>query len=278
MNITLIDKSRTLLDVYSNIWKMPSVKQILLNIINPVDTVRYTEFAYFLKFIKMNGLKQMSILDISSPFIMSYILASQNKVIKTDVNLEENKNINGNVGLSFMLEDATQLSFKDNTFDLVYSISVIEHIYKNYIHAINEMIRVVKTDGYIYLTFPVSMNSLEEWTHTNIYSHQYKENNKTFFQYRFGEKDMYNILAQLYGAEVIDVSIYWEKKNGQYDKTMEQIKKQLKNKYLNVLKSSFVNFVGGFTLLENKPSNFKDPRSFGNVSIILRKKSDTGGM
>ena len=272
MNITFIDKSRSLLKVYTNIWKMSSMKQILLNIINPVDTVRYTEFTYLLKFIKMNGLKQMNILDISSPFMMSYILASQNKVIKTDINLDEKKKIDGNERLSFMLEDATQLSFKTNTFDLVYSISVIEHIYKNYIHAINEMIRVVKPGGYIYLTFPVSTEHVEEWIDDNIYSHQYKENNKTFFQYRFNEEDINEILKQLSNVEIIDMSIYWERKNGQYDKTMATIKKKLKNKYLNIMKDSLINFIGGFTLLENNPGDFKDAKLFGNMSIFLKKK------
>lgn len=257
---------------------MSGLKKILSQIINPIDNVRYTEFTYLIKFIKINDLKQMNILDISSPFIMSYILSSQNKVTKTDINIKERENINENINLNFKIENATQLTYKDNTFDLVYSISVIEHIYEKYIHAINEMIRVVKSGGYVYLTFPVSGKHVEEWIDDNIYSHQYKENNKTFFQYRFNEEDINKILKQLSNVEIIDMSIYWERKNGQYDKTMEQIKKQLKNKNLNFLKNSFVNFVGGFTLLENKPSNFKYPRLFGNITIVIRKKSDSGGM
>ncbi|MCX9014281.1 MAG: hypothetical protein OIN89_05750, partial [Candidatus Methanoperedens sp.] len=64
------------------------MKKILFNIINPVDTTRYTEFTYLLNFIKNNDLKQMTILDVSSPFMMAYILSSQNKIIKTDVNLD----------------------------------------------------------------------------------------------------------------------------------------------------------------------------------------------
>jgi ubiquinone/menaquinone biosynthesis C-methylase UbiE len=254
---------------------MHGMKKILFNIINPVDTTRYTEFTYLLNFIKNNDLKQMTILDVSSPFMMAYILSSQNKIIKTDVNLDENKNINGNAGLSFMLEDATQLSFKDNTFDLVYSISVIEHIYKNYIHAIKEMIRVVKTDGYVYLTFPVSAEHVEEWIDNNIYSHQYKENNKTFFQYRFNEEDIDKILKHLSNVEIVDMSIYWERKNEQYDKTMASIKRELNNKYLNTMKNSFINFISGFTLLKNNPSDFKDAKPFGNMSVFLKKNRGT---
>ncbi|MFZ3169716.1 MAG: class I SAM-dependent methyltransferase [Candidatus Methanoperedens sp.] len=271
MNITFIDKLRTLLKVYGKISKLPKNQQILTKIINPIDTTRYTEFAYLLKFIKNRNLRKMNILDISSPFMMSYILASENKVLKTDINIEEKSYINETINLSFKLEDAAQLSFKDNTFDLIYSISVIEHIYNKYIQAINEMIRVVKKDGYIYLTFPVSFKHVEEWCNTNIYSHQYKENSKTFFQYRFGESDLNNIFESLKNVEVIDMSIYWEKNNGQYDKTMLQIKKQLNNKYLTLIKNSFINFIWGFNLLENKPGDFKSPKLFGNVSLVLKK-------
>jgi SAM-dependent methyltransferase len=272
MNITFMDKLRTLLKIYGKIGKLSKNQQVLTKIINPIDTIRYTEFTYLLKFIKNRNLRKMNILDISSPFMMSYILASENKVLKTDINIEEKSYINETINLSFKLEDATQLSFKDDTFDLIYSISVIEHIYNKYIQAINEMIRVVKQDGYIYLTFPVSVKHVEEWCNTNIYSHQYKKNSKTFFQYRFGESDINNIFESLNNVEVIDMSIYWERNNGQYDKTMLQIKKQLKNKYLTLIKNSFINFICGINLLENKPGDFKSPTLFGNVSIILRKK------
>lgn len=267
-----MDRLRTLLKVYGKIGKLPE-NQILTRIINPIDTVRYTEFTYFLKFIKNSNLSKMNILDISSPFIISYILASKNKVLKTDINIEEKQNINESINLSFKLEDATQLSFKDDTFDLIYSISVIEHIYNKYIQAINEMIRVLKQDGYIYLTFPVSFKHVEEWSNTNIYSHQYKENNKTFFQYRFCESDLNNIFKSLKNVDIIDMSIYWERNNGQYDKAMSQIKKQLNNKYLTLIKDSYVNFKGGFNLLENEPGDFNNPKLFGNISIILRKKN-----
>lgn len=272
MNIAFIDKVRALLKVYANIGRLTYGFTTL--IANPIETTRYNEFAYILKFIRDSNLKQMDILDISSPFIMSYVLSTQNKVIKTDVNIDEIKYINENANLCFMLENSTQLSFKDNTFDLVYSISVIEHIYNKYILAINEMIRVVKSNGYVYLTFPVSLNHMEEWVSSDVYSHQFKEAGKTFFQYRFSEEDVNAILKQLNGVDVIDVSIYWERKYGHYDKMTEQIKKRLKNKYLNFIKNSFINIVGGFTLLENKSGDFKYPKLFGNISIILRKRGN----
>lgn len=51
--------------------------------------------------------------------------------------------------------DATKLPYKDNSFDLVICNHVIEHIL-NYTTAINEIYRILKKSGYIYLATPNS--------------------------------------------------------------------------------------------------------------------------
>ncbi len=94
---------------------------------------------------------------------------------------------------------------------------------------------------------------------------------------QYANTDSENIIKSFFeslkNVDIIDISIYWEKNNGQYDKTMSQIKKQLNNKYLTLIKDSYVNFIRGFNLLENKPGDFNNPKLFGNISIILRKKN-----
>ena len=105
---------------------------------------------------------------------------------------------------------------------MVYSISVIEHIFNSYLAAIKEMIRVVKNGGYIYLTFPVSSTYTEEWISSEIYSNQEKSDNKTFFQYRFDEQKFYEIVDKLSNVKIISYSIYWERKNGLYNRYIEK--------------------------------------------------------
>ena len=55
--------------------------------------------------------------------------------------------------LEYRVEDALNLSFKDNTFDLVVSVEVIEHVGRPE-RMIEEIQRVLKPDGLALITFP----------------------------------------------------------------------------------------------------------------------------
>ena len=50
--------------------------------------------------------------------------------------------------------DLRNLNFPDNHFDGYWSIGVIEHFWKGYGQILKEMKRVVKPNGYLFLTFP----------------------------------------------------------------------------------------------------------------------------
>lgn len=60
----------------------------------------------------------------------------------------------------FFIMDATNMRFKDATFDTVTCISVVEHI-KNYKKAFKEIKRVLKPDGVFILTVPYGKGSTE---------------------------------------------------------------------------------------------------------------------
>jgi 2-polyprenyl-3-methyl-5-hydroxy-6-metoxy-1,4-benzoquinol methylase len=54
--------------------------------------------------------------------------------------------------LSFYLMDVKDLAFKDNTFDIVICIDVLEHLYPEEVEiALNEISRVTKNDGIIFI-------------------------------------------------------------------------------------------------------------------------------
>lgn len=271
MIITFRDKIKTLLEVYKCLSLLPFKYKIYI-LFKPMESTRYTEFAYLLKFLKKNiNLNFKNILDISSPFIMAYILSKNSFVTKTDIYEKEKVFIKEYEKLSFQIQNATNFTYKDNQFDFVYSISVIEHIYNNYLTAITEMIRVVKENGYIYLTFPVSKKYNEEWLDTNIYSNQKKNKDKTFFQYLFDEKIFREIIDNLQNVEIILCSIYWEKGNGLYNRYISKIRYKLPFFFLNFIKDSILHFYYGFSLLKSNSDNFKSASSFGNVSLILKK-------
>lgn len=274
MKITTLDKIKIIFSVYSTIGLFSDVKKKISLLFRPLDAPRYLEFAYLRKFIKQNNLHNLNILDVSSPYIMSYILSKNNKVLKTDIDSSEKRFIKENKNLTFKIEDATQLSFSDNTFGLVYSVSVIEHIYGKYIEAIKEMIRVTKNSGYIYITFPVSKQYIEEWKNGEVYEKQHKDNGKTFFQYRFDEKHVENILNEIAKEKVkiLCKDIYWEKIDGSYNHLIKQIENKISNIYVNFIKNVIMNIWCGFNLFSNYSSlDFINAKSCGNMHIILQK-------
>ena len=55
---------------------------------------------------------------------------------------------------AMVIEDMTKLSFKDNTFDIVFAVHVLEHIV-NDIKAMEEVYRVLKIGGFAILQVPI---------------------------------------------------------------------------------------------------------------------------
>lgn len=273
MEVTILDKIALLVSLYSVLLLLPSWQKKVSAFLRPVDTTRFYEFAYLIKFLKKNNLYNLNILDVSSPHLMAYYLSKKNRVLKINIDIAEKKYIKENRNLVFKLEDATQLSFSDNTFDLTYSISVIEHIYEKYSKAICEMIRVTKKGGYVYLTFPVAEKYREEWLDGYVYPNQFSNGERTFFFYRFNENKINSLLNQLPGVKVLARDIFWEKKIGIYDSAIKKINFKLKNKYLNFIKDIIINNYYGFTMFPSKPiTNFPKGKLFGNIHLILRKE------
>lgn len=56
--------------------------------------------------------------------------------------------------LDIRLGDVRKLDFPDNYFDGYWSFGVIEHFYKGYDEITNEMQRIIKPEGYLFITFP----------------------------------------------------------------------------------------------------------------------------
>ena len=272
MNVTALDKIMLLGSMYSVLRLLPSFFKKISTFFRPIDTTRFFEFAYMIKFMKKNDLHDLDILDISSPHMMAYYLSKKNRVLKTNIDIDEKKFIKENKNLTFKLEDATRLSFPDNTFDMTYSISVIEHIYKEYSKAISEMIRVTKNGGYIYLTFPVAEKYKEEWLDGYVYSNQFSKERKTFFFYRFSESEINYLLNQLQGVQILYKDIFWERTIGLFDSVIRKLNFKLKNKYINFIMNIFINNYYGFTMFPSKPvMNFPKGKLFGNIHLILKK-------
>lgn len=273
MNINIINKLKTYVNFVLLINRLPSLKQKIHRLLLPIETTRYTEFTYIIKYLEKNKIKPDNVLDVSSPYMLAYFLAKKGaKVIKTDINSGEERYIKKNKNLFFQKENALHLSFNNDNFDLTYSISVIEHIYEDYLKAIDEMIRVTQKGGLIYLTFPVSDKHQEVWCDDDIYSDQAKKDSKIFFCYRYDKADVDKILKHINTkAVILSYDIYWEIKNGSYNITMSYLKKFLFNKYFSFMKDILVHSFSDLFLFRGKASDFSNAKDFGNAHIIIKK-------
>lgn len=63
--------------------------------------------------------------------------------------------------VEFYPEDIRTLPFKDDSFDIVYCVSVLEHI-ENFETPIKEFKRVLKRDGMLIVTFDISLDGLSK--------------------------------------------------------------------------------------------------------------------
>lgn len=85
-------------------------------------------------------------------------------------------------GLEIINGSITELPFNDNSFDLVCAFDVIEHVEDDQL-AVQEMKRVAKDKGVLFITVPAFMSL---WSHHDVINHHFR-------RYKLAE------IAQLFG-------------------------------------------------------------------------------
>ena len=130
-----------------------------------------------------------AILDISSPKLLSLVLAKDYDILALDLDdpqLEtrwaRTARILGRTRFSHRYENACALKLPDASFDLVYSLSVIEHIPgTGDIEAMREIFRVLKPGGHALVEVPLRHE------HTDIFQ-QYDSKGFPLVEPRFYER------------------------------------------------------------------------------------------
>ncbi len=165
-------------------------KESIKRILCPLDVSRYYEIPKVINSLIIK--KGMKVLDISSPKLITYYLATKFPGVtfyatdKFKSELASWEKLMPNIkNVIVKLEDATKLTFKNNLFDIVYSVSVIEHLgnEKNFedTKMIVEVERVLKSRGTFALTTIISNKSKIVFKNKNLYSTDNNKINKTFF-------------------------------------------------------------------------------------------------
>jgi len=169
-----------LANLFSNGLRM-GAKKTAGKILQPVNSyTRFPEYYWFDRAVTSHlaalpGGSRARILDVGSPKLLGLYLAVKTTADLTltdisEVNIDEyklmwealKKRAKGTV--DFSLEDARNVKFPDACFDVVYSMSVLEHIEGEGgdSAAVAELVRVLKPGGLLVLSVPFGSSYVEQ--------------------------------------------------------------------------------------------------------------------
>lgn len=166
-----------------------------------MNYVRLMEIPLTLYYLDLKPSKNPRILDISSPKLLSlYLMLNGFKnIVITDLEdyfvkdfqiLSEEFKVNPLIDVF----NAIEIPYKNNSFDSIFSISVIEHIYKQDTQVIKEIERILKPRGTFVFTAPAFPFYLEEWIlekKDSMYWRSVQNKEKgTFYHCRYDKKTL----------------------------------------------------------------------------------------
>lgn len=207
------------------------LKKLILSpklLLNPVSIVRYFEYDFALRNFSATSLSGNQILDISSPYLFGFFLASSfegkyhyRNPDTTDLNLVKKYSSKLKFKMEYSADsaDATKLVFSDNSFSHIISISVIEHINGNGdSEAIKEMWRVLKPNGILILTFPIAKVFEEEFSEKDTYGLNVQKIKEKFFFQRIYDEISINerLLNKISDFTILSREIFGESESGFY--------------------------------------------------------------
>ena len=83
------------------------------------------------------------------------------------------------------------MSFFDSSFDLVTSISVLEHIPLEFIDGIiDSIVKIVKPNGHLLISVPIAKVSFDEYIDYNEYGLQKESRDGFYFGQRFHDEEL----------------------------------------------------------------------------------------
>ncbi len=205
------------------------IKHIYNLIMFPLDSFRYFEFDFMWHTIR--ALEMQTYLDVSSPRLLPIMIIDRYKrliadLINPDINdlsmtitLAKSFGISNRCRFHHTLIKDTHL--KPNSFDVITSMSVIEHIPDDK-DAIRIMWDLLKPGGVLLISVPCAAKASEEYTNLNDYGLIETDENGFVFWQRY--YDEYLIIDRIYSitGHPRRFQIYGEKKAGSYHQNVTQ--------------------------------------------------------
>lgn len=196
-------------------------------IVAPLDSVRYFEFDFMWRTIKK--IRVQTYLDVSSPRLLPLMVVDRISNLKAELINPDRSDLPATISLanaftvadrcqfhSCLIEDAP---LKMNSFDLITSMSVIEHIPDD-TGAIQKMWDLLKPGGVLVISMPCAAKASEEYTNLNDYELIDTDENGFVFWQRYYDEEL--IQQKIYSITGLPrrVQIYAEKKAGSYNQNV----------------------------------------------------------
>ena len=193
---------------------------------NPVSIVRYFEFAFALE--SANWASVRKCLDVSSPRLFFIYLLKKFPLIHFDIINPDEKDIDETNEYLDVLKlkrrasvtprDALHIPFPDNSYDIVTSISVLEHIPDDEdMLVIRKLWDLLKTGGRLIITVPCAQSYFEEWKEIDVYAQGNPEKDGDYFFQRFYDlPTLRKRVIEVLGTEPVLMSVFGEKEKGIY--------------------------------------------------------------
>ena len=185
----------------------------------PVEYMRWAEFTVMLKTLDIKPGDR--VLDVGSPQWFTILLAYKYPETHfTYINILDDEvapygsvaELAGLKNIQHEIGDVRDLEYDDDSFDNVISISVLEHIYPaegGDVIAFDEIRRVLKSEGSLYLTLPYKSNGEIVYLDEPVYER--KELKKNFFAREY-DREMFENLLNKTNSSVSERYFICEKK------------------------------------------------------------------
>jgi SAM-dependent methyltransferase len=198
-------------------------------IVAPLDSVRYFEFDFMWRTIKK--IQIQTYLDVSSPRLLPLMVLDRTSNLNAELINPDKNDLPATISLAnaFGVADRCQfhsclieeVPLKTNSFDLITSMSVIEHITDDK-GAIQKMWDLLKPGGVLLISIPCAAKASEEYTNLNDYELiDTDENGFVFWQRYYDEELISQRIYSITGAPR-RFQIYGEKKAGSYNQNVTQ--------------------------------------------------------
>lgn len=185
-----------------------------------MDSTRYFEFDFVWR--RLKDVTNASYLDVSSPRLLPILFVdSRRDVTATFINpdvadLRETRDLAEACGIvgrcRFEELVVGALSFPDESFDVITSVSVVEHI-RDDVGAVAQMWRTLRQGGRLLLSVPCAANSEQQFINIQQYSFTHLEDDGTVFhQYVYNSRSLQRLFAVT--GPPVQQEVYGERQAG----------------------------------------------------------------